>query len=194
VYVHKHRSSLSSDQFFFHELFLQSRDEKFKSPTVNINYEGNLQNSQVLPPNTTRSKFFPSYDSPTTTYYCTLVSRVCLYLSLYSQFRPEEQIIQTLLMDTSRHCWRARRECCSLLLGSGWNLGPHGRENTALGVGTPPPPRSHLVLRTREDCFENAVSLISVARIWGPGFQICSASQARWASSIVQSRPLSIIL
>jgi hypothetical protein len=138
-------------------------------------------------------KILPPHNSPTTTYYCTLVSRVCLYLSVYSQFRPEEQIIQTLLMDTSGHCWRARRECCSLLLGSGWNLGPHGRENTALGAGTPPPPalppRSHLVLRTREDCFENAVSLISVARIWGPGCRICSASQARWASSNVQSRP-----
>lgn len=45
-------------------------------------------------------KILPPHNSPTTTYYCTLVSRVCLYLSLYPQFRPEEQIIQTLLMDT----------------------------------------------------------------------------------------------
>ncbi len=37
-----------------------------------------------------------------------------------------------------------------LLLGSGWNLGPHGRENTALGVGTPPPPVQV------PSCFEDA--------------------------------------
>lgn len=120
MYVHKHRSPLSSDQFFFHDLFLQSRDEKFKSPTVNINYEGNLQNSQVLPPNKYKIKFLSPQNSPTTTYYCTLVSRLCLYLSLSLftiQTRRADHSDDHLLMDTSGDCWRDRRECCSFAAG-----------------------------------------------------------------------------
>jgi hypothetical protein len=123
-------------------------------------------------------KILPPHNSPTTTYYCTLVSRVCLYLSVYSQFRPEEQIIQTLLMDTSGHCWRARRECCSLLLGSGWNLGPHGRENTALGAGTPPPPAQV------PSCFEDAGRLF-----WERGFLDFSGQDLRTWMSDLFSKP-----
>jgi hypothetical protein len=139
VYVHKHRSALSSDQFFFHDLFLQSRDEKFKSPTVNINYEGNLQNSQVLPPNSTSSQ---NSSPPQLSHHYVLLHSCfsSLSVSLSVSTIQTRRADHSDLVDghTSRHCWRARRECCSLLLGSGWNLGPHGRAGIVEGNSSNP--------------------------------------------------------
>jgi hypothetical protein len=85
VSVHKHRSPLSFDQFFFHDLFLQSRDEKFESPTVNTNYEVYLQNSQALPLNGTRSKFFPPTTlPPLLTIALLFLESICISLSLFT--------------------------------------------------------------------------------------------------------------
>jgi hypothetical protein len=151
VSVHKHRSPLSFDQFFFHDLFLQSTDEKFKSPTVNTNYEVNLQNSQALPPNSTRSKFFPPQLSHHYLLLHSCFSSLSVSLSLFT--------IQTRRADHSDlvdgHLWTLlESQKRVLFIAAGIGLESSSTRQGKYGVRSgdaprPPPPRP-------QSCFEDA--------------------------------------